>query len=72
MTAIHEPEDGRGPLVACDGCGHKRRALQVGDFLPSWYREGRAPPGWRLVVENIEGPLKHYCPACEGNEKRKT
>lgn len=51
-----------GPRITCDGCG---LVLNIREDRPppSWFLNGRAAPGWKLVKQ-ADGSRTDLCPRC--------
>lgn len=53
------------PRIVCDGCDTAKPLVDRNGFgPPSWFLDGRAPPGWQQSGEGTE--QKHMCKACRG------
>jgi hypothetical protein len=53
------------PHVTCNGCDARVSCLRSSGMPYAWARDGKAPPGWKLV--RVEDPFsrKDWCKACK-------
>lgn len=56
----------REPGIECDGCGveHVVKPRGAGSAPPSWFLDGKPPPGWRTLRVHDGSKRWDLCPAC--------
>lgn len=55
----------REPHVTCDECGNVASGVTASGQPRAWLRNGKAPPGWKMI--RVEEPFSRedYCPLCK-------
>lgn len=51
----------REPQVVCDGC---QATHVIHGLAPSWFLNGKPPPGWRGLRKHDGSKRWDLCPAC--------
>jgi hypothetical protein len=54
----------RDPDVTCDECGAVVSGIRANGMPAAWLRNGKAPPGWKLVRDK-DGVRSDYCARCK-------
>lgn len=56
----------REPYITCDRCGKVQLIAKPRHPPPSWFLDGKAPPGWRVVypIETGDAARRDYCKEC--------
>jgi hypothetical protein len=62
----------REPRFVCDGCGATRLVDNKASVAPTWFLDGRPPPGWRSLRVHAGSTRWDLCKRCWSAPDRKT
>lgn len=71
LAGLNFPGQVREPALHCDeaGCGTVLVVRLVRGFMPAWLRNRKAPPGWRMTIQDDR--RRDSCPLHRAAQKNR-